>query len=342
MAKIIIGIHGLGNKPPADTLEKWWLKAIDEGLRNLSEPNHPKLKFKMVYWADILHKKPLDEFITDKEDPYYLNEPYQAGSKDIVPEDHTVRKKILDLLTKELNKVFLNEDFSINYSFITDAIVKKYFTDLDAYYTEDCNDENDMKCSAKDKIRERLKNMILAHKNDQIFLIAHSMGSIIAFDVLSYLPKNIQINTFVTIGSPLGLPIIISKIAAELKQNHLEIKKPEVPLSIKQWYNFSDIEDKIAINYKLADDFMPNKYGVQIIDREIINDYKINNHRNPHKSYGYLRSPELSNLIYTFLKQKETVPLMRILQSLKKILSIIKYNFKIKHDGPKSNAFKHK
>lgn len=342
MAKIIIGIHGLGNKPPADTLEKWWLKAIDEGSRNLSGSNFPKLKFKMAYWADILHQQPLDELITDREDPYYLNEPYQPGSKDIVPEDHTVRKKILDLLTKELNKVFLNEDFSINYSFITDAIVKKYFTDLDAYYTEECTDKDDIKCSAKEKIRERLKNIILAHKNDQIFLIAHSMGSIIAFDVLSYLPKNIQINTFVTIGSPLGLPIIISKIASELRQNHLEIKKPEVPHSVKQWFNFSDIEDKIAINYKLADDFMPNKHGVQIIDQEIINDYKINNHRNPHKSYGYLRCPELSDLLNTFLKQKEAHPLIRILQPFKNMLSKIKYHLNIKYDGQKSNAFKYK
>ena len=305
MSKIIIGIHGLGNKPSASTLEKWWLKAIKEGLSKNIGSNTPTPLFKMVYWADILHEKPLDESITDIEDPSYLKEPYLPGSKNIVREKHTIRKKILDLLNLELNKVFLNEDLSINYTFITDTIIEKYFTDLDAYYNGDCSDKNDIKCTAKEKIRARLRDVLLGHKNDEILLIAHSMGTIIAYDVLSFIPSNIKINTFITIGSPLGLPIIISKIASELKLNHLEVKKLEVPLAIEQWYNFSDIEDKIAINYKLADDFYPNKKGVQIIDQEILNDYKINHHRNPHKSYGYLRTPEISNVISNFLMKKE-------------------------------------
>ena len=42
-------------------------------------------------------------------------------------------------------------------------------------------------------------------------LIAHSMGSIIGFDVLTFLATDIKINTFITIGSPLGLPVIIKQ-----------------------------------------------------------------------------------------------------------------------------------
>jgi hypothetical protein len=29
---IIIGVHGLLNKPPKETLEKWWSESINEGL----------------------------------------------------------------------------------------------------------------------------------------------------------------------------------------------------------------------------------------------------------------------------------------------------------------------
>jgi len=32
-SKIIIGIHGLGNKPPKTILEKWWRQAIEDGLK---------------------------------------------------------------------------------------------------------------------------------------------------------------------------------------------------------------------------------------------------------------------------------------------------------------------
>ena len=37
--KIIIGIHGLGNKPPKETLEKWWKQAIADGLKLNSYPS---------------------------------------------------------------------------------------------------------------------------------------------------------------------------------------------------------------------------------------------------------------------------------------------------------------
>jgi len=33
MANIIIGIHGLGNKPPKPLLEHWWKLAMIEGLK---------------------------------------------------------------------------------------------------------------------------------------------------------------------------------------------------------------------------------------------------------------------------------------------------------------------
>ncbi len=32
MTKVIIGIHGLANKPMRETLADWWEKAIREGL----------------------------------------------------------------------------------------------------------------------------------------------------------------------------------------------------------------------------------------------------------------------------------------------------------------------
>jgi len=33
MANIIIGIHGLGNKPSRHFLEYWWKLAMEEGLK---------------------------------------------------------------------------------------------------------------------------------------------------------------------------------------------------------------------------------------------------------------------------------------------------------------------
>ena len=265
MSKVVIGIHGLGNKPPKRTLEEWWLKSMLEGLERINK-NLLTFNFELIYWADILNENPLDETIIDTDDPYYLEEKYSPAPKNFNPKSHPVRKKILGFLEKQIDKIFLNNDLSINYSFISDIIIHKYFKELEIYYTEECYDINNVKCAAKDLIRNRAIEVINKYKNDDIMFIAHSMGSIVAYDVLSFSLPDIKIDTFVTMGSPLGLPIIMSKIAAEqnMKQNNIE--KLETPPGVKRnWYNFSDLEDKVALNYDLGDDYNENSNGVRTI-----------------------------------------------------------------------------
>ncbi len=105
MSKIIIGIHGLGNKPPKDLLQKWWLEAICEGLNNINRL-HYEPNFELVYWADILNDKPLNRLITDPENPYFLDEPYTPSPKTIEQKPHSTRKKFLDFLEDQMDKVF--------------------------------------------------------------------------------------------------------------------------------------------------------------------------------------------------------------------------------------------
>ena len=171
--------------------------------------------FELVYWADILYEKPLYRWEKDKDSQYFLDEPYIKAPKRNFEEKHPFQEKIIGFISDQLNKIFLNKDNSLNYRFITDAILKKYFRDLQLYYLEECKDENVVDCKARNLIQERLVQYITKYKNYDIMIIAHSMGSIITFDVLSFLIPEVNINTLVTIGSPLGLPIVVSKIAAE-------------------------------------------------------------------------------------------------------------------------------
>jgi len=300
MANVIIGIHGIGNKPKKEILEKWWKQAIIEGLKsNNFKTNLPK--FELVYWADILHDKPLNENEKNTNSPDFLDEKYVKAPEFFETENHSARQKIIKFLGDQLNKIFLNPDFSLNYTYITDAIVSRYFKDLEIYYTENCTLENENICKAKVLIKQRLIDTLEKYKSDNIMLISHSMGSIIAFDVLTFEAPLIPINTFVTMGSPLGIPIVISKIASEQKQRHIIDNHMITPESVsKYWYNFSDILDKVAFNYKLDDDFSQNKVGVKPTDFLVVNNYEINGHRNPHKSFGYLRTPEFAKILNDF------------------------------------------
>lgn len=304
MAKVIIGVHGLGNKPSKEILEDWWLSAMKEGLERLGKSTTLP-KFEMVYWADILYDKPLDISITDREDPYFLEEKYIPSIQKFVPENNERRQKVLDFLEDQLDKLFLNEDLTINFNGIMDTIIHRYFRDLELYYTEECLDENDIKCKARKLIRDRLVTTLKKYENDEIFLIAHSMGSIISYDVLTFLLPDINIHTFVTIGSPLGFPVIQGKIALEWNSKKLVPPKLKTPPGVfKNWYNFADLKDKIALIYQLGKNYQSNWRGVTPQDFIVYNDYESDIEPNHHKSFGYLRAKEFSLILYSFSKKQ--------------------------------------
>ena len=75
MKKIIIGIHGLKNKPPRKILESWWKKSILEGFQNHGLPKLD-FQFELVYWADLEYSKSLDPKVTDPKDPLFIEHPY--------------------------------------------------------------------------------------------------------------------------------------------------------------------------------------------------------------------------------------------------------------------------
>ncbi len=324
MANVIIGIHGLGNKPHKEILADWWKLAMTEGLKaNNFSSSLPR--FELVYWADILYDQPLCLSVLDVDNPYYLREKYIKASGNFVVENHNLRKKLQDFVNHQLNRIFLNEDLSLNYSYITDAIVRKYFYELEVYYKEICTVENAYICKAKELIKERLQQVMEKYREDDILLICHSMGSIIAFDVLSFLSPHIPVQTFVTMGSPLGLPIIVSKIAAEQKQMKDGADHMFTPASVtKNWFNFSDIMDRIAFNYQLADDFSENWRGVKPVDFLVVNSYQINGHRNPHKSYGYLRTPEFAKVLDEFIQSERLSLKEKIKRKVKQIILQVK------------------
>ena len=151
MSKIIIAIHGLGNKPPEDILKKWWKMAIFEGLKHIG---HFRLfpKFEFVYWADILHADPLDPQIKDKDDPLYLDEPYTPAKIFEKSKPNKIRKKILDYLNNQLDRLFLKDDMTIHFEGVSDLIIHHYFRDLEIYFSSEIESNR----LAKDVIQQKL------------------------------------------------------------------------------------------------------------------------------------------------------------------------------------------
>lgn len=319
MSKVIIGIHGLGNKPSKEILKEWWETSIKEGLIAIGKPQLD-FDFKMIYWADVFHEKPLDEHISDKNDPLYLTEKYVPASMNDIPEEHPFRQKVLDIVEKQLDSIFLNEDLTINFSGIADSIIHRYFKELDYYYSIDNPDSGNPDINARNVIRMRVLKELDHHINDDIMLIGHSMGSIIGYDVINYITNEIDIDTFVTIGSPLGFPVIMGKIAADRNIFLPKLNKLKTPEAVrKNWYNLSDLEDMIALIYRLSENFDANNRGIQVTDLIVHNNYEINGEKNPHKSFGYLRTPQMARIIYNFMVTEKMNVFRRIKKRWKKL-----------------------
>lgn len=323
MANVIITIHGLGNKPSKQLLTHWWRLSMIEGLR-ASKYRAVLPKCEMVYWADILYDKPQSEDVKDVKSPCYMDEKYTRASKDFKAENHTIRKKIIYYLSKQLDRILLKDDLTLQYSFITDVILHKYFSDLEIYYSDDCSKNRAPSCRARELIRERLLAVLEKYKDDDIMLISHSMGTIVAFDVLTFLAPELKIHTFVTLGSPLGLPVVVSKIAAEQKQKHIGQNHMLTPHGIcRNWYNFADILDKVAFSYKLSDRYAENSNGVKPVDFLVTNNYEMNGVPNPHKSYGYLRTPEFSKILNEFIRSENVKPMQKVARRTAQIISSV-------------------
>ncbi len=214
----------------------------------------------------------------------------------------TISKRVLDYLERQLYKIFLKEDMSIEYAAVTDLVIRRYFKDLDIYYSKRCRDRKNTMCRARDVIRGNLARVLRKYRRKDILLIAHSMGSIVAYDVLTQSVPDIRIHTLITMGSPLGLPVVMLKILSEQRkkpQKHLTAQTPEN--IVGTWYNFADPQDKVATVYNLSEDYKENSRHVRPIDIIVHSDYEYEGERNPHSVYGYLRTQEMARVIYNFL-----------------------------------------
>ncbi len=275
MRKRYIAIHGRSNKPPAHILEDSWLRAINDGRRHINQPLINKSQFSMAYYADVFYQQPL----------YFDPEPYLPD----IPTNHSPIPLAVDedhlSEMMEQNKWRLDNHFfepllsefgvyrALNY--LSKPLLRYWLTDVYRYFHDP---------AFALEIEEPLIRLLQEYRHHSITLISHSLGTVIAYNVLQKLAaqrttQDITIDKWITLGSPLGL----ASVKAQLKRNLQG--SLAVPENVSAWHNYSDKRDIVCIDGDLADDFAKNNSGVSVQDFQVVNAYP----GNPHKSYGYLR-----------------------------------------------------
>ena len=141
-------------------------------------------------------------------------------------------------------------------------------------------------------------------RGDQIMLISHCLGSVIAYDCLWELSHSSdtpakKIDTWITLGSPLGDEFVKRKLAGATQSG-----EQRYPSNIVNWYNIAAEDDFTCHDETVANDFKPMMQHHLISQ---IKDYRIYNlavrfgRSNPHTSLGYLISPRLAKLVADWL-----------------------------------------
>lgn len=120
-----------------------------------------------------------------------------------------------------------------------------------------------------ERMREPVRTALRAAPAPTV-IVAHSLGSIITYDVLSEPEfRNRALPVLVTVGSPLG----IGNVRARLRDGAGEPNP--VPKGVKSWLNFADRFDPVALDATLADAFEP---PVDFPVDEAVNNRAFNNH----------------------------------------------------------------
>lgn len=279
---IVIGIHGLANKPPVDEKTRWWKAAIAEGLTRNEGLGDPAFAFGFVYWADLRYETPLSgDAVTEP----YLPHSGAAALPSTADAPGLTGQDLLGTLYAGIHRI---EDWT-GLTLVDDAILEHRFDDLWHYHGE---------CAFAGQVRTRLIEQLRRFRDHRILLVAHSMGSVIAYDTLRLLEReapDLRIAHLITLGAPLGLAKVMHKVETEFGS-------VRVPNNVGAWTNLADGHDVVAVAGTLAQDYAPSASGLSVTDCRVVNDYhRATGETNHHKSYGYLRTPEFSAIAAGFV-----------------------------------------
>ncbi|WP_433502081.1 trypsin-like peptidase domain-containing protein [Pseudonocardia halophobica] len=118
---------------------------------------------------------------------------------------------------------------------LDDLVIAAVLRDVAAYL-----DRDSVRTAVLDAVRGCLPD------DGELVLVGHSLGSVVAIDLLTQLPDRLDVPVLVTAGSPLGLDAV---------QKRLLAGGPVRPARVGSWLNAWAAADAVAIGCPLGDDW---------------------------------------------------------------------------------------
>jgi hypothetical protein len=286
----IIFVPGKNPKPAPDQHHALLWRTLVEGVRRAEPQVADNLSqhienFKLIAWNYLYYHRRKD---INRDLPWIdaLMNQHGPSEQDIQNASSTPRK-----LHRLLYNIIDHLPFLLK---LLPGDLQSTAGELQRYFQNKKNIACDVREVLKQELRPILKN------NDNILLIGHSMGSIIAYDTLwelshlEELPGKID---FLTIGSPLGMNYVLHRLLGGKYTG-----KNKYPTNIRNWINISSEGDVTALDRIFSDDFSEMR-KLEIVEsiedhcEGIYNFFHNDKGLNCHRSYGYLVNPAVGKVI---------------------------------------------
>ena len=281
-SKVIIYVPGMKPKPlPEEHRATLW-RCLCEGVRRVKPHLAEELSaqpevFRLASWASLFYDehRSLELDLPGVERLLRLPGPEPA---DIAEARHW-HKQIGRLV------YLICDAFPFLIEYIATSDMKATLIDILRYF----RNENFVATEIRNRVSEAILNAW--DEGCEILLIGHSLGSVIAYDVLWELSRrrnsDVKIGLFTTIGSPLGLNFVKHRLLASGERG-----ARRYPDNIRRWENLSAIGEMTALDRHFANDYAPmlkHKLVQSITDHTRLKTYfRGEEGLNVHKCYGYM------------------------------------------------------
>ena len=286
--RTILYIPGIKPKPPASVHRENLWRCLHEGLRRAS----PNVAAELAADPDCLQIAPWPHlFYPAPSDP----RPDEPGLERLLslpgPEARDLEEARHWHKSVQRFGYLLTDAFPFLIDWILNPGIKEAMHDSLIYL----RNEGGIASRVREFVRGALRDAW--GEGRRVLVIAHSMGSVIAFDVLWELSRQqhspLRVDTFMSLASPLGLNFMRHRLLGRHASG-----AECYPDNIRRWHNLAAVGDLIPLQQRMAKDYRQMlELGLveEIVDEVDLQNYFRGPHGlNVHKCYGYMINPQVA------------------------------------------------
>jgi hypothetical protein len=284
-ANVILYVPGIKPKPPAAEHRAALWRCLLDGVRRADAEvaaamaRHEE-SFQLVSWAHLFY---------DTQRDIALDRP---GIERLIAQDGPDEQDLREAVTwrkRLLRRLYLLSDaYPPLFSLVGEPNMRATLNDTRRYFS---NEQH-----AALRVRQIVTDALLEawSSGRRVLLVGHSLGSVIAFDVLWELSHRFdvpgRVDLFLSIGSPLGLRFVRSRLLGAREHD-----RRRYPTNIRRWKNLSAVGEMTALDRRMADTYAEMRaLGLVegISDRlDLHTCFRGPEGLNVHKCYGYMVNP---------------------------------------------------